>query len=142
MIHATDNQIQDYSLNALEDTTAAAHIKGCASCLEKARQYLALFEAIHEQEIPAFDFHLTELVMGQLPVKQSTERYVIGFIIAVAVALLTVLGFFIQRYFPNLLDGLTPILLCLIVLAGLVISAFLAADMYKKHTQKMNALNF
>jgi hypothetical protein len=142
MIHATDNQIQDYSLNSLSDTAVAEHIRTCLACRSKAEQYISMFKAIHEQEVPSFDFHLTGLVMGQLPVKQSTERYVFSFIAVVAAGLLAVIGYFIRAYVPDLLTGLAPLLISLIVLTGLVISAFLAADMYKKHIQKMNALNF
>ena len=78
MIHATDNEIQEYSLNNIPNATVAEHIKNCRQCSEKAAEYSMMFGAIAQQDAPVFDFNVTQLVMEQLTVKtarHSIDKY-------------------------------------------------------------------
>jgi len=145
MIHATDNEIQEYSLNNISNATAAEHIKNCSQCSEKAAQYKLMLGAIEQQDAPVFDFNVTQLVMQQLAVKtakQSIDNYFIYCGTGAAACMLAILFYVIKTYLPNVLDGLTPLLICLIVITALGISLFVAMDMYSKFKAKMDALNF
>jgi len=145
MIHATDDEIQEYSLNSIANAAVAEHIKNCRQCSEKAAEYKLMFGAIEQQDAPVFDFNVTQLVMEQLPVKtakRSIDNYFIYCGMGAAACMLAVLFYVIKTYSPNLFNGLTPMLIGLIVIAASVISLFIAMDMYSKFKAKMNALNF
>jgi hypothetical protein len=141
--HATDNQIQEFSLNNISDTAIVEHIKGCKQCSEKAAHYKMMFAGIKQQHAPVFNFSVTQLVMGQLtakPAKQPVDRYFIHCGIGAAACMLAVLLYLIKAYLPQLFSGLTPLFIGLVAIS--VISLFVVMDMYLKFKAKMNALNF
>jgi hypothetical protein len=145
MIHATDSEVQEYSLNTISNTGVAEHIKNCRQCSEKAVQYKLMFGAIEQQDAPAFDFNVNQLVMEQLAiktVKHSTDKYFVYIGISVAACMLAILFYVIKTYLPSVLNGLTPLLIGLIVITALGVSLFIAMEMYSKFKIKMNALNF
>ena len=142
MIHATDNEIQEYILGNISDSTVAEHIKNCRQCSEAATQYNRMFGAIKQQAAPTFDFNVTQLVMEQLPTKKSSDKYFIYCSTAAGACMLAILFYVIKVYLPTALNGLTPLLISLIVITALCISLFLAMDMYKKFTKTIDALNF
>lgn len=143
--HATDNQLQEYSLNTITDTAIVEHIKGCEQCSQKAAQYKLMFTGIKEQHAPVFDFSVAQLVMEQLtakPVKQSNDRYFIYCGVGAAACMLAVLFYVVKTYLPDTFNGLTPLFIGLVAIAALVISLLVAMDMYLKFKAKMNTLNF
>jgi hypothetical protein len=74
--HLNDDEIQQYVLekaNCADEVIE--HIKSCTNCKERAAQYSLLFEGIKQQEKPAFDFNLSELVVAQLPKSQHSHSY-------------------------------------------------------------------
>ncbi len=145
--HATDQVIQEYCLGNMADAAAIEHIQHCHQCTEKVAQYKSLFTAIGEQEAPAFDFNLTQLVMEQLvmeplPAKQATDKYFLYSGLIAAASMLAIAGYVIKVYLPNVFKGLAPMLTGLIVLTGLCIVLFSVIDLYQKYMTKVDALNF
>ena len=65
-IHPDENEIQNYILNASSNVEIVGHMLHCKSCSLKADQYRQLFEGIHHQESPAFEFNVTALILDQL----------------------------------------------------------------------------
>jgi hypothetical protein len=142
VIHATDSEIQEYSLSNIYDSTVAEHIKNCRQCSEKATQYNMISVAIGQQTVPAFDFNVAQSVMEQLAKKQAIDKYFIYCGTGAAACMLAVLFYVIKGYLPNVLAGLTPLLIALIVITALGVLFFVAMDMYRKFKAKIDALNF
>jgi hypothetical protein len=142
MKHATDKEIQEFSLGNIADPMLVEHIKNSSKCSEAAKQYNMMFEAIKQQAAPAFDFNVTQLVMEQLPVKKSADKFFIYCSTGAAISTIAVLFYVIKVYLPSVFHGLTPMLAGLIIIAGLGVLLSVAIDMYKKYMEKMDALNF
>lgn len=143
-LHPTENEIQDYCLNEVNEIIAN-HIRQCIECSSKAAQYKMVFDSVKEQINPTFNFNITELVMNQLPVakeKFSIEKYLIYFIISSFLFAIALLVYTIRNYFMNINIGLKPVLISLVITTALLISIFLISEMYQKFKIKISVLNY
>ena len=65
--HLTDDELQQYALNSADcDSVITEHVHFCEDCKAAVESYRLLFTGISQQEVPAFDFNLSELVVMQL----------------------------------------------------------------------------
>jgi multisubunit Na+/H+ antiporter MnhC subunit len=144
--HLTDTDIQQYVLDKTAcDPQLVQHIAVCVDCKQKAEQYYLLFNAIREEEKPAFDFNLAGLVMKQLPQPQKahlTGQYFVYAIASVLILLSGILPYLYRSYLQKLFKANAPLSTALIVTAIVSLSIFLFADMYRKYKKQMEALNF
>lgn len=142
--HLTDAEIQEYAFQKESCTrTVGEHMAQCGSCKMKAEEYVLLFKIIQEEKKPDFDFNLSELVINQLPVNQLKEPTVSGsFGWAIGIGTIGIILVVFWNTLLSLVWSLTPILTGLIITTVFSLAAFLYIDMYKKHSNKMKALNF
>lgn len=143
-IHLTDEEIQQYSLDAENCPEAwVEHIEVCAYCQQQVRAYQLLFQGIETQEKAAFDFDLTELVMAQLPQPEPVPDKTFGYAIAaLVVAMIGVVGSVFGNSLVNLFAYLQPILVGLVMITSLGVMVFLGIDMYQRYKAQIKALNF
>ena len=143
--HPDDDGIQQYVLQkAACDIDLVKHIESCATCKIKAEQYNLLFEGIKQQEKPAFDFNLADLVVAQLPKarhKVATGKLFSYFIIFISVFSLCMIFYFFRNTLLNLFKGITPILAALVITTVLCLFVILFIDMYRKYQTQMKILN-
>jgi hypothetical protein len=145
-IHLTDIEIQTIVLQKANcDIAIIEHLAHCDDCKLKAEQYNILFEEIEQQEKPAFDFDLSDLVISQLPQLKPKRSFENAFIYGAAFAALIVMSvvfYFLKDNLWDMVTAITPIFTYLIITTVLGLSLFLCIDMYTKFNKRMNALNF
>jgi len=144
--HVNDDEIQQYVLQKADcDIDIIKHIRSCETCKIKAEQYNLLFEAIKQQEKPAFDFNIADLVIEQLPksrYKVSTDKLFSYFIIFISIFSLSIIFYFFRDSLLSLFKGISPILVALIITTVTCLFVILFIDMYRKYQAQMKALNF
>lgn len=144
--HLKDDEIQQYVLQKTEcDIDIVKHVQNCKTCKIKAEQYNLLFERIKQQDKPAFDFDLADLVIEQLPksgYKVSNDKLFSYFIIFISVFSLCIIFYFFKESLLSLFKGITPILVALIITTVVCLFVILFIDMYRKYQTRMKALHF
>jgi hypothetical protein len=144
--HLNDDEIQQYVLQKADcDVDILNHIKSCETCKIKAEQYNLLFERIKQQEKPAFDFNIADLVIPQLPksrYKISSDKLFFYLIIFTCVFFLCIIFYFFSDSLLSLFKGITPILVALIITTVICLFVILCIDMYRKYKAQMKTLNF
>ncbi len=140
--HLNDFAIQQYVLHE-SNTDQNTHVKHCASCRIKVKQYEDLFRGIKTQEQPVFNFDLAGAVMAQLP-KQSSpvadERVFYYLLAGIVIFAVGVVGYLFGGELLNLFYGLTPSLAGLIIVSSISMFIFLCIDMYRKYQKQMKFL--
>lgn len=144
--HPDDFVIQQYLFReTISHPDLIEHIQQCEKCRLKVEQYKLIFEAIKEQEKPAFDFQLAELVLKQLPGEKlafSPGKFLIYFFVLFALPIAGVLIYLFTSSLSGLITGLTPILMYLISITATGLLVFQFFDTYAKYKTRLNAINF
>jgi hypothetical protein len=145
--HLTDDELQQYALNSADcSSTIAEHVHFCEDCKSAVETYRLLFTSISEQEVPAFEFDLSELVVKQLQPQSKTKLLPEDFFIYLfSFAMIVITGamlYFFRRYMIELFSGAGNFAVYLTVASVTVLLVFLCIDQYKTYQQKMKAIDF
>ena len=145
-IHLTDDELQQYALNSADrDSTIAEHVYFCEDCKTAVEMYRLLFTGISEQEVPAFDFNLSELVLKQLQPQPKTkllpEDFFIYLFTFLTIILTGAMLYFFRGYMIELFNGAGNFTVYLTVASVAVLLIFLCIDQYKTYQQKIKALD-
>jgi hypothetical protein len=144
--HLNDAEIQQYVLQKTNcDIDIIEHIQHCENCKIKAEHYKFLFEGIKQQEKPAFDFDLANLVIKQLPQskqKVSSDNFFGYFIVFIAILFVSTVSYLFRNYLLSMFSGIAPIPTYLIITTVVSLLIFLCIDIYTKFQKQMTALNF
>jgi len=136
--HLTDAEIQLYVAEPeMTGDQLKMHIHDCVNCRTRAANYRLLFDGIHRQEKPQFDFDLSTLVLEQLPEPKRASPLTGIFISVFSLLLISALIIF---FWPivNAAIRSTPLLLITIGLtAAIVILVFQAIEMIKNHQKQV-----
>lgn len=144
-VHLTDEEIQQYVLNAEATSQAAlAHIQTCTHCQQQAAQYQLLFAGIEKQEKAVFDFDLADLVMAQLPQPKPAHdsRALVYAMLAIIAAMVGVMAYLFGNSTASLFAFMQPLLVGLVIITAFGLVGFLGLDMYQKYKSQMKVLNF
>ena len=139
--HLNEIEIQQYVLAKGNcDINIVEHINHCQKCKAEVEIYELLFAAIKEEQNPVFKFDLADLVMQQVSEKQNVSfyKYLIAILSGVLIAVISILIYLINRYFPTLFNGISLIQFSLIIVTILLISIFIYIDMNKNYKDQMN----
>ncbi|MEQ1799021.1 MAG: hypothetical protein ABL872_13795 [Lacibacter sp.] len=144
--HLTDDELQKYALNIADcDSTIVEHVLFCEDCKASVETYRLLFTGISEQEVPAFDFDLSELVVKQLQPSPKTKLLPEDFFMYLfSFAMIIITGamlYFFRGYMIELFSGAGNFAVYLTVASVAVLLVFLCIDQYKTYQQKMKALD-
>lgn len=144
--HLTDDELQQYALNSADcDSTFVEHVHFCEDCKAAVETYRLLFTGISEQEVPAFDFDLSELVVKQLQPSPKTkllpEDFFIYLFSFVMIIITGVAIYFFRGNISELFSGAGNFAVYLTVASVAVLLVFLCIDQYKMYQQKMKALD-
>jgi hypothetical protein len=145
--HLTDDELQQYALNSADcSSTSAEHVHFCEDCKSAVETYRLLFTSISEQEVPAFEFDLSELVVKQLQPQSKTKLLPEDFFIYLfSFAMIVITGamlYFFRRHMIELFSGAGNFAVYLTVASVTVLLVFLCIDQYKTYQQKMKAIDF
>lgn len=139
--HINEIEIQQYVLAKDDcDTNIVEHINHCHKCKEEVEIYELLFAAITQEQNPVFEFDLANLVMQQVSEKPnfSFDKYLIAILAGISIAVISILIYLINLYFPTLFNGISSIQFSLIAVTILLISLFIYFDMNKNYKDQMN----
>ncbi|MPR32406.1 hypothetical protein [Salmonirosea aquatica] len=144
--HVSDNDIQQFVLqkDTLEDRVAK-HMQLCEDCKRKAQLYAVLFEGVHSQPKPAFDFCLQDVVMTQLLQSKSEDRLdklLVSSIMAISIILIGSNLYFFRNELIGAIYSITPILAYLVGITGVCMLLFLVLDLYGDFRMKVRMLDY
>jgi hypothetical protein len=139
--HLTDAEIQLYVAEPeMTSDQLKIHIQDCANCQTRAANYQLLFNGIHDQAKPQFNFDLSTLVLEQLPEPKRAFPWT-GILVSVFSILLISLS---AIFFWSIMDAVirsAPLLLIATALtAAVVILIFQALEMVKNHQKQIHTL--
>ena len=144
--HPTDTDIQKYLFEKKNtDTDISGHIDECKDCRLRVAHYRRLFEAVHMQQNPHFDFDLTGLVMKQLvEIKPefSFGKFLVYFFLFIMAPVSVVLIYLFSTRLSGLLMGIAPFFIYLVVTAVITLLLFQCFDTYSQYKKRIDALNF
>jgi predicted lipid-binding transport protein (Tim44 family) len=144
--HLTDEEIQLFALDkASSEPVIPEHLLLCEECKAKVAAYQSLFTAIKEQQQPAFDFNLSELILLQLPQpkpKPLPENFFVFLLAFMAILLTGVFAYIFRGYLLSLFAGIKDLLIYLIATTVITVLIVLVIDMYKNYQKKMSSLDF
>lgn len=140
--HLTDEEIQQLLFDepASKDEMTE-HLRICVDCKAKLGAYKALFVKITEQEKPAFEFNLAELVVAQLPKQKIAKDRLPVFLLVFVMILFAGTGFAFRRYMDFLFAHIASLGGYLMISSVIIILLFFCLDMYKNYQRKMQALD-
>lgn len=142
--HLSDDEVQQFVVDEQNcEATIVDHTHICSECKMKVEVYRSLIAGIIEQPEPAFDFDLSTLVLQELPSsKQKTsDKMLLWILIFISVGLIGTGLYFYQGYLTSLFEGLTSIIIYLVVVTAIAIMVFLFVDLYKKYNKEMKLLD-
>lgn len=143
-VHLTDEEIQQYVLNAEATSQAAlAHIQTCTHCQQQAAQYQLLFAGIENQQNETFDFDIADLVMAKLPQPEPVhDKSLVYAMLAIVAAMVGVMAYLFGNSTASLFAFMQPLLVGLVIITAFGLAGFLGLDMYQKYKTQMKVLNF
>ncbi|MBS1667642.1 MAG: hypothetical protein JST58_09725 [Bacteroidetes bacterium] len=141
--HLSEEEIQQYALDKKGSAPhLIAHMETCVDCQAKLQTYTQLFEAIRVQEKPTFDFDLSGLLMPQLAKpKFAFNDFLVYFTVFLMGSSTIVAAFAFRKYLANIFTGVMPMFIYLILLTGLAVIVFQAAELFRKYQKQISALN-
>jgi hypothetical protein len=165
--HLSEQQIQDYVINkkVLTDTDVA-HIHTCHLCTQRASEYRILFSSVATITPPRFEFNLTKLVLEKIEstevfdslnsgmlheqrehapetVRHASKSLSLTMILVATLGIgsMGAVGWFMQDYFGSIVNGLSTLIMYLVVIMILLILGFLVFDEYRKYNKQINSLD-
>lgn len=166
-MHLTEEAIQQYVLEPWACAKAVqAHMEDCVHCRQVANEYKLLFSGLKEQERPAFDFDLAEMVAVAIEKEglsygvrgKSNRMASIYFGAALFAAGLitglwwkwTLIKSYSTKYFHTLntnsnsdsLLGFSRLTLFITLVAACIILLIQAFEIYGRYRKKITDLNF
>ena len=142
--HLTDETLQAFLLNEIQDDAVNSHIAGCAVCSAKLENYQHLIERINKITPEPFSFDVTTVVMHKIEqhVVQENRKQdwifwgimtaLTGGIVLLSLPFLQPIVniFYATSFFTNLF----------IIGTGLCVVIIFVADLYKLYTVKEKIL--
>ena len=73
--HITDEILQAYLLNEIQDDNIATHLSECSSCQEKLEEYQLFIDSVQKIKPETFSFDVTSIVMAKInEVERQKEK--------------------------------------------------------------------
>jgi hypothetical protein len=139
--HLTDAEIQLYVAEPeMTSDQLKIHIQDCANCQTRAANYQLLFNGIHEQAKPQFNFDLSALVLEQLPEPKRGFPWAAVLISVFSIILIVLLALFFWSYMAAVITCASTVLITTAVTAAVVVLIFQAVEMVKNHQKQLQTL--
>ena len=139
--HLTDAEIQLYVAEPeMTSDQLKMHIKDCANCQTKAANYQLLFNSIHDQAKPHFNFDLSALVLEQLPEPKRAFPWAAIMVSGFSVLLISLSAIFFWPIMDSVIRSAPMALLVSAITAAVVILIFQSVEMIKNHQKQIQTL--
>lgn len=143
--HLSEEEIQLYLFEKdAVPAGVAAHLDVCKECKARLETYRLLVTGIEQQQAPAFDFDLQQLVLPQLapPAPAAADDRLLKWIFILAGIAFTGIAVWLSRdYLESFFDGITALVTSLVIVTTVIILSALSIDMFKTYRKKMNSLD-
>lgn len=139
--HLTDTEIQLYVAEPeIISDQLKTHVQNCVDCQTNIANYQLLFNGIHNQTKPQFDFNLTNLVLEQLPEPKRAFPWAAVLIAVFSVMLIASLALFFSSYIEATITSVSTVLIATAITAAVVILIFQGVEMVKNHQKQIHTL--
>lgn len=139
--HPTDTEIQLYVAEPeMTSHQLKIHIQDCANCQTRAANYQLLFNGIHDDAKPQFNFDLSTLVLEQLPQPKRTFPWAGILVSAFSVLLIVVSATFFWSIIDAVIRSAPMLLIATALTSAVVILIFQALEMVKNHKKQIHTL--
>ena len=139
--HLTDAEIQLYVAEPeMTSEQLKIHIHDCANCQTRAANYQLLFNGIHDDAKPQFDFDLSALVLEQLPEPKRAFPWAVIFVSVFSVLLIVLSTIFFWPIMDAVISSAPMVLIVSAITAAVVILIFQALEMVKNHQKQIQTL--
>jgi hypothetical protein len=138
--HLTDETLQAFLLNELQDDAIATHLAVCPNCSEKLETYRHLMVGISKIAPETFSFAVTSLVMGKIKdvetqKEKNTTIVLYTSLSIVSIVALVLLYPYIEIIFTQFKSfSIMANVFMLVSVLGVVI--FLLNDLFRQYKQK------
>jgi hypothetical protein len=139
--HLTDAEIQLYVAEPeMTSDQLKIHIQACVNCQARAANYQLLFNGIHDQAKPQFNFDLSTLVLEQLPEPKRAFPWTVILISVFSVLLISLSAIFFWSIMDAVISSAPLLLITTALTAAVVILIFQALEMVKNHQKQIHTL--
>ena len=138
--HITDEILQAYLLNEIQDDKIATHLSGCSACQEKLEEYQLLIGSVQKIKPEIFSFDVTSIVMAKIneverQKEKNTNIVLYWSLSSISIAALVLLYPYIKSIFTQFkLFSVMGNLFILVSALGVTI--FLLNDIIRQYKQK------
>jgi hypothetical protein len=138
--HLTDETLQAYHLNEMQDDTIASHLEVCSNCRERLKEYQHLMVSISKIAHETFSFDVTTVVMekiNELETQKEKNKNIVLYVslFIVSIVALVLLYPYIKIIFSQFKSfSIMANVFMLVSALGVVI--FLLNDLFRQYKQK------
>lgn len=138
--HLTDETLQAFLLNEMQDDTIATHLVACSDCRENLEKYQHLMAGISKIAPETFSFDVTSLVMAKIKEVETQKEKNANIVLylslsAVSIIAMVLLYPYIKTIFVQF-KSLSVIGYVFMLVSTLGVVVFLLNDIIRQYKQK------
>lgn len=138
--HLTDEVLQGFLLNEIQDDAIATHLTVCTECRERLEDYQYLVDSVQKIKPETFSFDITALAMNSIMLYEQKKSKKQGLLFwGLLIFLLIIIASFSIPYIPKMFAIFytkSIFTTLLMVGTGLVVFLFLLADITQQYKTK------
>lgn len=138
--HLTDEILQGFLLNEIQEDTIVTHLTVCTECRERLEDYQYLVDSVQKIKPETFSFDITALAMNSIMLYEQKKSKKQGlFFWGLLIFLLIIIASFSIPYIPTMFAIFytkSIFTTLLMVGTGLVVFLFLLADITQQYKTK------
>ena len=138
--HITDEILQAYLLNEIQDDKIATHLSGCSSCQEKLEEYQLLIDSVQKIKPETFSFDVASIVMAKINEVEGQKEKDTNIVLYLSLSSISIAAFVLL--YPYIKSIFTQFKLfsvmgnLFILVSALGVTIFLLNDIIRQYKQK------
>lgn len=139
-IHLTDEILQTYLLEDIQDDAIAMHLTGCSKCRKRLKEYQFLIDSVQKIKPETFSFDVTSLVMEKIIEVETQKEKNSNIVLYISLSIVSIVAMallypYIKIIFTQFKSfSLMANVFMLVSVIGVVI--FLLNDLFRQYKQK------
>lgn len=138
--HITDEILQAYLLNEIQDDKIATHLSGCSACQEKLEEYQLLIDSVQKIKPETFSFDVASIVMAKINEVERQKEKDTNIVLYLSLSSISIAAFVLL--YPYIKSIFTQFKLfsvmgnLFILVSALGVTIFLLNDIIRQYKQK------
>ncbi len=138
--HITDEILQAYLLNEIQDDKIATHLSGCSACQEKLEEYQLLIDSVQKIKPETFSFDVASIVMAKINEVEGQKEKDTNIVLYLSLSSISIAAFVLL--YPYIKSIFTQFKLfsvmgnLFILVSALGVTIFLLNDIIRQYKQK------